>query len=311
MQPVLRPALPSFESLRPYLEQIEFTGIATNHGPLVQRLENALGGVAVANATVGLELACRYVFGHGKVRVPAFTFPATVIAVIRAGLEPVLCDVDADTWAAVPDDRTLAVCPFGYPADGPLIDAAGAYGIQTSGNRVMSLHASKPLPAGEGGMVFGDEGLLGYVRKARNFGFDENHVCVMPGTNAKMSEYHAAVALASLAMRDEVNAERHRVATRYMENLSGQAQHLAYAGGTMFPVLVDNPVALQLRLGAAGYESRRWYWPTLDRHRAFLGLRREDLTIAHELSEKLLCLPFHTFLTDDDIDRVSEVVCGS
>lgn len=293
------------------LELIDITGTATNNGVLVQLLEEHLGGVCVANATLGLDLACRYVFGNSRraVRVPAFTFPATVLAVINAGFEPVLCDVNLDTWAAEPDDRTLSVCPFGYPAEGPLVDAAAAYGRALSGNYVMSLHATKPLPAGEGGVVCGSPELLDYVRRARNFGF-EDYLVEAIGTNAKMSEYHAAVALASLERYPAANERRGAIAKQYADKLGTRLYALPYGGGMNYPVLVDDPVGLQRRLSDAAIASRRWYCPTLDQHPAFRGLRRESLKNAHYLASRLICLPFHVHMHQSDIDRVCEVVCA-
>ena len=310
MQPVLRPDLPSAEELLPYLKTIEANAWATNNGPLVRKLEAALGGICVSSATLGLELAIRFTFRQGEVRIPALTFPATATAVIRAGLEPVLCDVDQDTWAIGPDERTLAVSPFGYPAHGPLVDAAGAYGIQTTGDRVISLHATKPLPAGEGGFVCGSSALLDYVAEQRAFGMRHGEV-IEAGTNAKLSEYHAAVGLASLARYDAVKAKRERVAARYHANLDDQFYVREYLGGTMLPVLVDDPHATLHRLHRAGYEARRWYYPTLEQHHAFHRCKREPLPVTHYLASHLLCLPFHTFLSDSDVDRVSEVVCST
>jgi dTDP-4-amino-4,6-dideoxygalactose transaminase len=303
---VIRPDLPSADELRPYLQRIDEAGVATNGGQLVTELEHKLGGVAVANATLGLELSCRHVFRNGEVLVPAFTFPATALAVRNAGLKLVLCDVHEKTWAAEATERTLVVCPFGEPAQGTLVDAAGVW-PPPKGNAVMSFHATKPLPAGEGGMVFGDEGLLDYVRRARNFGFIDGKA--WGGTNAKMSEYHAAVALASLARIGKADRRRREIAYRYETNLLGYAETRAYQGGTIYPVLVGSPSEAGDRL--TGYETRRWYCPTLDKHPAFEGCRMEALTVAHYIADHLLCLPFHTYMTDADVDGVCEALCKS
>ena len=308
MIPVLRPDLPSPEELSPYLHQIYISGIASNGGPLVRELENLLGGVAVANGTLGLELACQYAFAQ-KVRVPAFTFPATATAVLRAGLEVVWCDVREDTWAVEPDPQTLAVCPFGFPAEGVLVDAAGAYNIQTNGNRVVSFHATKPLPAGEGGMVFGVEELLDHVRRAREFG-REGDVVTGQGTNAKMSEYHAAVALASLKKYPATTEKRRDIAAHYLRNLAGTVGMRPFVGGSVFPILIDDPAGVMKALAIAGYESRRWYWPTLDLHPAFKACKSESLPVTRRLAGRLLCLPFHTFLTTTHVDEICGVVCG-
>lgn len=310
MLPVLKVRLPTADDLLPYLRQIDAGGQYTNDGPLVRELEQRLGGVCVSSATLGLELAAKHVFRCGRVRVPAFTFAATATAVVRAGLEPVFCDIDPDAWAAVPDDRTLAVCPFGFPASGPLVDAAGAWPNVPAGNAVVSLHATKPLAAGEGGVVFGDDGLLDYVRHARNFGM-RHGIVAGAGTNAKMSEYHAAVGLASLVLYPSLHAHRDSIASRYADNLAGRVEIRPYRGGTIYPVLVDDPVATAARLARHGFETRRWYCPTLDQHVAFADCRREPLPVTQTIAARLLCLPFHTYMTVADVDTICEVLCES
>lgn len=283
MIPVLRPDLPSASELLPYLHRIDGAGQYTNDGPLVRELEQRLGGVCVANATLGLELAARYVFKSGRVRVPAFTFPATLTAVLRAGLTPVLCDIHPRTWeAADVDSRTLNVCPFGFVSKrgGPLVDAAAVapeHDLKRGSNCVVSLHATKALPAGEGAVVYGADGLLDYVRRTRNFGFADGLVYFGGGTNAKMSEYHAAVALASLDRYSARAAKRRDLAMTYASRLPNHIEDRPYQGGTIYPVLLDDPTRAAEKLREAGIETRRWYCPTLDQHPAFANVDREPL----------------------------------
>lgn len=313
MLPVLRPDLPTAAELRPYLEQIDASGQYTNDGPLVRALEARLGGVCVANATLGLELAARYVFREGVVRVPAFTFPATLTVVLRAGLTPVLCDIDPSTWeVAEVDDRTLNVCPFGFVSKrgGPLVDAAAVAPGPQLANCVVSLHATKPLPAGEGAVVYGSDDLKDYVRHARNFGFEWGLIHYEGGTNAKMSEYHAAVGLASLNRYPALAAKRRQVAAWYEAKLPTGVTWKTYQGGTVYPVLLDDPGRAAIALRAEGIETRQWYYPALDGHPAFYNVETEDLSNAHAVSRRLLCLPFHTYMTEADVDRVCEVLCA-
>lgn len=310
---VLEPSVPTLVEVAPYLRAIDVNRWYSNSGPLVRELESRMGGVSVSSATLGLELAAKCVFGSGKVRIPALTFVATATALIRAGLEPVLCDVD-DNWCLRDiDDRSLPVSPFGAcVTPGPLVDAAAGWGNQLAGNRVYSLHATKALAAGEGGMVCGDPELLERVRRLANFGLEptsahQHGVVTEVGTNAKLSEYHAAVGLASLDRWPETIAKRQRLSRAYMERLEGVVSFQPNAGiQTQFPVLVDGAEAVSKALLADGIETRRWYTPTLDRHPAFAHLKREDLTNCHWLEGRVLCLPFHLHLTEADIDFVCD-----
>ena len=102
-----------------------------SYGPQTRKLENrvaAIHGVKpavfMASGTCALQVgfeAMKEIHGwngDSEVIIPATTFIATMGAVIDAGLRPVLCDVEADTFGIDPDrirghvtDNTVAVLP--------------------------------------------------------------------------------------------------------------------------------------------------------------------------------------------------------
>lgn len=227
--PVMKPRLPDADAVAPWLRLMDASGIYSNYGPLVSMLERryaeffGVGAeqvVTVANATLGIEGAVS-VLPASVWQVPAFTFAATGHAVNRAGASVEFADVDRESWA-LPAAETLdasegllPVLPFGAPVEWRrwawhptvIIDAAASMGaaegrlggLPPGWAVVFSLHATKVLPAGEGGLVvFGSEDDARALRRWTNFGFDAARISVAPGTNAKMSEIHAAYALASL-----------------------------------------------------------------------------------------------------------------
>lgn len=320
---VLVPWAPTADQVLPYLRALDENRHYTNNGPLVKELERRMDGVSVSSATLGLELAAPLVFHAKQVRIPAFTFVATATALIRAGFEPVLCDIDED-WALVdPDEQSLSVCPFGAAvAPAGMVDAAAAWGNQHQGVRVFSLHATKALSGGEGGMVCGlDDEQMARVRSLANFGLRastrfEHGIVTESGTNAKMSEYHAAVALASLDQWEETSAERKQLSALYIERLGAEIHALPIEvqprpNGvyTTFPILVENAERVAFDMASKGVETRRWYTPTLERHPAFRHLEREgDLHNCKRMNEELLCLPFHIHLSESDVDHVCEVL---
>jgi dTDP-4-amino-4,6-dideoxygalactose transaminase len=142
-------------------------------------------GVAVANGTVALEVACRAAgVGWGdEVIVPAYTFQATAAAPMAAGAIPVIVDIDPDTYCIDPaavasaiTPRTRAVIPVhlgAHMADMDALleiadrhdlvvieDAAHAHGAQWRGRGAgtlghfgaFSFQSSKILTSGEGGL---------------------------------------------------------------------------------------------------------------------------------------------------------------
>ena len=353
----LVPDLPSATELLPWLAQIDENRWYTNFGPLLREFEQRVGqlvagggGAACISLSSGmsaLELGLDALrIGSGKrVLMPALTFPATALAVVRCGAEPVLADVCPRTWTLTPEiareaaareriDLVMPVAAFGlalphaewddFVADTGIAvfaDAAAALGAQAIGRRVhwaFSLHATKPLGIGEGGLfVSPDGGIATTVRRLSNFGFAGGVVGVERGTNAKLSEYAAAVGLAQLQRWPQINERRLAVLQDY-RRLLAPIRGLGMQSGLEAPpatLCVQLPVgALDVASGLAqrDIETRRWYLPALDEHPALRGLRRietgagANLPVTRMLSERLLGLPFHGRLSTADVAFIAQ-----
>lgn len=311
---LLQPNMPPAGAVLSYLRKIDDNRWYTNGGPLVQELEAALsqhyGGahvVTVANCTLGLELAWMRAAARGATyaRMPSLTFPASATAALRAGLSLHLSDVDPLTFTAT------GVSGFGYPQSGAILDAAGAWGEQKvprETTAVFSLHATKPLGAGEGGyIVTWDAQEAADYRRMANFGLQEG-VCLSIGTNAKMSEYAAAVALAALRRWDR--APWLRLYDWYAEHLppSCQPQWRPRGVYSLMPVKLPVPAQGVLeRLRAEGVESRRYYCPPVHRTPLYSGTPL-SLPVTDHLAEHLLCLPYHSHLSEPDVVRVCDAL---
>lgn len=301
----------------------------------------------VANASLGLELALAAMAlpARSQVLVPAVTFVATGAAIVRAGHIPCISDVDPGSWQLTPEIARIAlgrhpiaavlpVCAYGCSQDAGawdqfaaqtatpvLIDAAGGFGNQAAGAKhctVFSLHATKSFSAGEGGFVVSsDPNLVEQVKKRSNFGIDiSSGFASVIGTNAKLSEYHAAVALAMLDGWEKRRLRRLELHSRYIARLVASCPGVIHqerskqAVYSILPVLMPpghSARAVQAQLAAAGIESRRWYLPSLDEHPAFRGFPvADDLAVTRVLQERLLALPFHPSLDDQDMAFVCE-----
>jgi dTDP-4-amino-4,6-dideoxygalactose transaminase len=358
--PLLVAQLPDTDTLIPYLRQIDSNRWYTNFGPLVLQLEQRFAAsfapaslaptaITASNGTAGLELAlCALELMQGaRVLLPALTFVATATSVIRAGYRPLIGDVDADTWLLTPEtarayasrhrvDAVMPVATFGNPQDVEawdkfvedtgipvIIDAAGAFGNQRVGRRchvVFSLHATKALAAGEGGMVVSyDQQLTSLVRRLSNFGIDleRGSQVFVAGENGKLSEYHAAVAHAALDQWPVVVERRRAVQSRYQHLLQQHCPALRMqrrAESGIYPILVGllppgyRARELQPALLARGIETRQWYCPTLDRHPAFASFAVGPLPVAHDLAERLIGLPFFVDIEEEQMQRVAQAL---
>lgn len=310
----------------------------------------------VNNATAGLELAliALDLKPASRVLVPALTFVATATAVVRAGHVPVIADVDPHSWLLTPSlardaaarMRLAAVMPvatFGCPHDMQawnafsadtglpvVIDAAAAYGNQWDcggATLVFSLHATKSLAAGEGGIVASrDARMVARVRQLSNFGISLDARAITPvgqveisGTNAKMSEYHAAIGLANLARWPAHSAQRIALYERYQGALGAVAAlrpawQRTPAAITRTLLCFRVPVAgmreaIELACAQARIDTRRWYLPALNRHDGFTELPVcGPLPVADALSNELVGLPFHTRLPTADLRRIVDTV---
>jgi dTDP-4-amino-4,6-dideoxygalactose transaminase len=337
---VLIPSMPTADELLPFLREIDERKVYVNGGPLVRRLEVKIAALTkapctvVANGTVSLELALRAMNlpqGCG-VLVPAVTYVASAQAIVNAGLVPVICDVDPDTWQLDADDAFLitqhqpkirAVMPvatfgepvpiepwekFTYETNLPvLIDAAGAIADQESSPipeivLSFSLHATKAIGCGEGGaVVTADRTLLVLVESLANFGIG--------GTNAKMSEYHAAVGLASLERSGNDAVWMSRLAAQYGEQLpEGLTFTLPCGlGARICPVLLPpgrDAAAIGENLLSKGIETRQWYRPFLDEREFAHCPMQPTRPVTEYLRRRCLGLPWHEFLTEDDVHTV-------
>ncbi|MGM1061360.1 DegT/DnrJ/EryC1/StrS family aminotransferase [Saccharothrix sp. Mg75] len=257
--PLVRPYLPPLDKLLPLLTEIWACGRITNNGPLQQRLEAALQDrlgwrnvVATANGTLALQLACRSLDLDGEVIVPAFTFPATLQALMWNSLVPVLVDVEPDYLTIAPDAVEAAITPrtvailavhtFGQPADvlalqkvadrhslALVYDAAPAAGVRVHNQpvtafgdvSVVSFHATKVMHTVEGGAVTTPhESVANAVRRLRNFGLGGGREALALGTNAKLNELEAAVGLLVLDALDTEIANRAVAMNAYIEMLA-------------------------------------------------------------------------------------------
>ncbi len=322
------------------------------------RGENLAGdpdAVRVASAssgTVALELAATAIGldDNAAVMVPALTFPGTATAMRRCRGRIVLVDVDPASWCLTPEiarkaldytdvDMVVPVAGFGRPLPADdwdrfavetgipvLMDAAAAFGSQGIGRRcttVFSLHATKTLCTGEGGLVVScSEELIAKVRELSNFGFSGRGLAGTAGQNGKLSEYHAAVGLAQLARLDRVLMRRQRVWVQYRRRLSNQGDWLILQSDddftrAVFPVkIIGDYGAARLaeQLAGENVETRRWYYPPLDQQPAFsdgtiVGPGGCDhLPVTRFLGSSLLGLPFHSFLSDFEIARVCSLI---
>lgn len=208
----------------------------------------AAHAIGVGNGTDALELALRASgIGVGdEVIVPTNSFVATAEAVVRAGACPVFADCDLNYLldpASVAEHvsaRTRAIAAvhlYGQTApveelravvgaDVIIVeDAAQSQGARRLGRRAGSLGdiAGTSFYPGKNLGAYGDAGAVitssdevaSRVRALANHGGLRKYEHLVVGTNSRLDTLQAVVLRAKLALLDEWNAERRRLAARY------------------------------------------------------------------------------------------------
>jgi dTDP-4-amino-4,6-dideoxygalactose transaminase len=311
-------------------------------GPKVEEFEGELAracgtthAVAVSSGTAALHLAVLALeLGPGdEVLVPAYTFPATANVVALAGARPVLVDVDPETMNLDParvrvGPRTKAIVAvhlFGRPApleelpDLPVIeDAAGALGARRRGRPCgglgvvgcLSFHPRKLVTTGEGGAVTtNDAALAEAVRRLRHHGWQGDDMPA-PGFNYRLADILCAVGIPQMRRLDELVAARRRVAELYDERLGGVVGTPAPDDGDThgwqaYVVRLSRRDEALAALRAAGIEAQIG---TFALHRLAAYREQGEFPGADSCFERALALPLHSRLTEEDVDRVCDVV---
>ena len=301
---------------------------------LVARACGTADAVAVSSGTAALHLAVLALgIGPGdEVIVPAYTFPATGNVVALAGARPVLVDVDPHTLNLDParievTPRTkaiLAVHLFGRPVDWealpegvPVIeDAAGALGASHRGRPCgslgamgcLSFHPRKIVTTGEGGAVTTDDpASAATARQLRNHGWKSVGDMPVPGLNYRLADILCAVGIPQMERLGELHAARARIAAGYTERLAGVVETPGAAEGDVhgwqaYVVLTDRRDEALAALRGQGIEAQIGTY-ALHRLGAYAG--QGDFPGADAAFERALALPFHSRLTDSDLDRVA------
>ena len=358
--PLVRPCIPDVPGIGTRIAAVLESGQLTN-GRLVRELEEQVADylgvghvVAVSSCTSGLMLVLQALDAVGPVVIPSFTFSATAHAIAWAGGRPVFADIDDQQLTLDPGDAAAlaegakvigATHIFGNPCDVerlqetadaaglPLVyDAAHALGSQRQGvpigrfgtAEVFSLSPTKVVVAGEGGLVATpDASLAETCRQGRDYGNPGDYNCPFPGLNARLSELHAAVALAGLRVVDERVGHRNTLAHAFMASLAG-------VPGVRFPVVAEGDTStykdltllvdrayfgltaeeLGTALAAEGIDSRRYYVPPVHRQKAYADLDVRLLPVTDRIAEEVLSLPLWSQMPVATVLEVADAIIG-
>ena len=303
--------------------------------------------VGLGNGLEALELALRaWDIGAGdEVIVPSNTYIATWLAVTAVGAKVVPVEptpggpnIDPDRIASAITPRTKAIMPvhlYGQPADMDAImalaakhglkvveDVAQAQGSKVRGRRAGSLgdagaHSffpSKNLGAfGDGGAITTNSAELDQAfRMYRFYGSEKRYYNKVVGTNSRLDELQAGLLNVKLQYLDQLNADRNRVCTAYLNQMNNPVIQLPklrdQATTVWHQFVITTPYRDELKdyLEAAGIGSIIHYPipPHLSEAYAYLNIGRGSLPITEKLADEVLSLPLFYGMTEAEIDTV-------
>jgi dTDP-4-amino-4,6-dideoxygalactose transaminase len=354
-----QPLMPDRQAFDDLVDGIFAARWLTNGGALHDRLEGELGqifggdAVLVSSGTMALMMALR--LGNlrpgGQVITTPLSFAASVQAIDWCGLRPVFADVEpglptlcakAVERAITPDTvAILAVHFMGLACDVAALedvarrhglwlvfDAAQAPDVQLNTRPLalvgdataLSLHATKLLNTAEGGVVLARQpDHPARLRQMRNFGLEDGRM-VAPGTNAKLSELHAAFGLAILPDLPREMAARQALREQYRAALNGlpgvevlnprpgtSASHL-YFTLSLDPALCDQA---RRALDGVGIRARAPFALLCGAPTRFPDapiVTTAAHPVAPQVCDRYLSLPLHGEVTPDAVGRIADVI---
>ena len=282
-----------------------------------------------------------------EIIVPANTYIASILSIIQAGLNPILCEpswescnIDPAKVEELITPRTkaiMAVHLYGRCADIPQIeaiakkhslkiieDSAQAHGAMIQGKRTgnlgdasgFSFYPGKNLGAlGDGGAITtNDKELADTARAIANYGSEKKYVNIHKGVNSRLDEIQAAVLSVKLERLDQDNDRRRKIAERYNTEITNPLIKLPGACNGcehvyhIYPIFSKERERLQQHLLYNGVETLIHYPIPPHRQNALKEFADLRLPITERIHSEELSLPCHPAMSDNDVTKVIEAV---
>jgi UDP-2-acetamido-2-deoxy-ribo-hexuluronate aminotransferase len=259
-------------------------------------------------------------------------------------IDPRTYNIDPHQLEAAVTPRTRAIVPvslYGQCAEMDAInaiadrhgvpvieDAAQSFGATYRGRPscglsivgCTSFFPSKPLGGyGDGGACFTNEDALAVsMRQIRDHGQDRRYHHVRVGLNGRLDTLQAAVLLAKLSVFPEEVEARGRIGARYSELLTGLDCVTPYVERhnssvyAQYTLAVPDRDAFAARMGERGIPTAVHYPIPLNLQPVFAqtGPPAGVLVAAEEAARRVVSLPMHPYLGEDDLQRVVDAVAA-
>lgn len=273
---------------------------------------------------------------------------ASTLAIMAVGAKPIFVDTDrlgllkVDLVSGAITAKTKAILPvhlYGNPVNLDALqkickknnlflieDACQAHGSSFRGKKLgtfgaancFSFYPTKNLGAfGDGGAIVTDfQKVADLCRQIRDYGQSDKYIHSVYGLNSRLDEIHAAILQVKLKYLDSDNQKRRQLAQKYINNLSKASEieiispkNIDGANYHIFAIRTPKRNSLQKYLSNENIQSLVHY-PLTITDQPFLKSRFKSLNIpnARSFADETLSLPIHPWLTDENIDYISEKI---
>ena len=287
-------------------------------------------------------------FGKGdEIIVPANTYIATILAISDNGCTPVLVEPNINTYNIDPDKIEAAITPrtkaimvvhlYGQAVQMQKVwdlakkynlkvfeDCAQAHGAIYQNKRVgnlsdagaFSFYPGKNLGAlGDAGAIAtNDEDLYLRAKALANYGSDRKYHHIYKGLNSSLDEIQAAVLDVKLPHLDKDNARRREIAAYYRSHITNpkiilpQTYDEKAAVWHVFVVRTKERDAFQQYLSDNGVQTIIHYPCPPHKQLAYKEWNNLSYPISEEIHNTIISLPISPVMTDDEVEKVVEIV---
>jgi dTDP-4-amino-4,6-dideoxygalactose transaminase len=190
---------------------------------------------------------------------------------------------------------------------------------------MFSFHPTKLFHTGEGGaLVYNDPNLKQRIEYLKNFGIKNEEEVILPGINGKMGELQAAMGLNVLPLvkgeqekRSEIrniyttafNGAKGITVVKVPENTTNSQQYFCLRISEQEFGESRNEVYSRLRDN--NIMARKYFYPLVSDYPCYNALssaRTDNLPVATQAAQEVLCLPFHSELSNECVSGIIDIV---
>lgn len=284
---------------------------------------------------------------NDEIIVPSNTYIASILAISRAGLKPILVEPSLNDYLIDPQKieekitgktkGILVVHLYGQACEMDAINAiaekhnlivvedvaqahGAIYNSKKTGNLSnaagFSFYPGKNLGAlaDAGCVTTNNDSLAETIKTLRNYGSKQKYVHNLKGINSRLDEFQAAILSIKLRQLDSDNEKRRSIANYYLTNISNKHIELPKVKTAeghvwhVFVVRVKNRIHFQKYLVENGIQTIIHYPTPPHKQLAYKELADYSFPISEKIHDEIISLPISQVLSETDRNYIVDMV---